>query len=202
MTKIIEKVIDKLSFLPGIGRKRAIKITMQLLKWEKKEIKEFSRAIEDLQKIVRCKICFNISEEEICNICQDKTRERKKICVVEEPSNITTIEKTHTYNGLYHVLGGVISPIDGIDPDDLQIKELMERIKTKKIEEVIIATNPTTEGELTAEYISDLLKEYDVKITRIARGMPAGTDIDLADEITIGLSIKGREIIKEVKKVT
>ena len=196
MTKIIETVINKLSILPGIGKKRAIKITMHLLKWKKEEIEGLAKAIESLKNIRRCKICFNISEKEICDICEDQTREKDTICVVEEASNITTIEKTGIYRGLYHVLGGVISPIDGIGPENLHIKELIERIKNKGIKEIIIATNPTTEGELTAQYLSDILKKYMVKITRIARGMPAGTDIDLADEITIGLSIAGRETIE------
>ncbi len=195
MLKTVERIVNNLEKLPGIGTKSAFRMVMELIKWNKDEIEELAMSILSIKNLRRCKVCFNITENEICEICSSEKRDRTKICVVEKISDITAIEKTGVYNGLYHVLDGLISPVDGVGPEQIHIKELKERVREGKVEEVIIATNPTTEGELTAQYIADMLKESGVKITRIARGIPAGTDLDLADEITIGLSIKGRETI-------
>jgi len=144
------------------------------------------------EKVRYCSVCFNITEEDPCNICKDEKRERSIICVVEEANDVVALEKTNQYKGLFHVLGGVLSPLDGIGPDELKIKELLFRLKGKKVKEVILATNPNTEGEATAIYIAKLIKPLGIKVTRIARGLPAGGDLEYADQVTLANAIEGR----------
>jgi recombination protein RecR len=160
------------------------------------EAKAIARAIVDVKDKARfCKRCFNITDQELCHICTDPGRDHTRICVVEEPSNVQVIERTNHYRGLYHVLLGALSPIDGVTPDRLKIRELKERIAQGGIEEVIIATNPNTKGEMTAQYIKELLSPFGIRISRIAYGLPMGGDIEYADEVTLGKALEGRRII-------
>jgi recombination protein RecR len=193
---IIEPLIDELTKLPGIGRKSAQRLTFFILSMQKDDALAIAQAIINIKEKARfCSKCFNITDEELCNICREQTRNRKLICVVEEPSDIVVIEKIKIYKGLYHVLLGALSPIDGITPDKLKIKELNERVKTEGTEEVIIATNPNTKGETTAQYITKLLRPSDIKISRIAYGLPIGGDIEFADEVTLTKSLEGRRLL-------
>lgn len=190
---IIEDLIIELMKLPGIGRKTAQRLAFYILSMSEEDAKGIAKAIVNVKEKARfCKECFNITDNEVCNICSSSTRDRKKICVVEEPSNIIVIERAGFYNGLYHVLLGALSPIDGITPEKLKINELLERVKNNSISEIIIATNPNTKGEMTAQYIRELLKLYPVKVTRIAYGLPIGGDIEFADEVTLRKAIEGR----------
>jgi recombination protein RecR len=191
---VVENLISELMRLPGIGRKSAQRLAFFIMGMPEHEAVLIAEAIIRLKDKARfCKHCFNISEEEICSICSDPRRDREKICVVEEPSNLIVIENTKIYNGLYHVLLGALSPIDGITPDRLKIRELAQRVKEGGISEVIIATNPNTKGETTAQYIAQLLRPFGVKITRIAYGLPIGGDIEFADEVTLSKSLEGRK---------
>lgn len=191
---IVEKLITELTRLPGIGRKTAQRLSFFIMAMPKEEAISIANAIVELKEKARfCKLCFNITDDELCSICKNPLRDRGRICVVEEPSNLIVIEKTKIYKGLYHVLLGALSPIDGITPDKLKINELLERIKKYPITEVIIATNPNTKGETTAQYISQLLKPFGVKTTRIAYGLPIGGDIEFADEVTLTKAIEGRK---------
>ena len=188
-----EKLVDALRQLPGIGRKTALRLAFYLLKQSKEEVFELAEAIKEAKEGIKfCSVCGNITENEVCEICQDPLRDRSTICVVEEPMDLYALEKADFYNGLYHVLGGALSPLDGIGPDDLRIKELIERIKKDNIKEVIIATNPDTEGEATALYLAKILKGLEIKITRIATGLPMGSNIDYADGITLSKAFKSR----------
>lgn len=190
---IIENLITELSKLPGIGRKTAQKLAFFILTMSEEEAKGISRAINEVKEKARfCTQCFNITEKEVCNICSNSSRDRSKICVVEEPSNILVIERSKSFNGVYHVLLGALSPIDGMTPDRLKINELVDRVGKNEIKEIIIATNPNTKGEMTAQYIREMLKPFDVKVTRIAYGLPIGGDIEFADEVTLGKAIEGR----------
>lgn len=190
---IIEDLIIELMKLPGIGRKTAQRLAFYILSMSEEDAKGIAKAIVNVKEKARfCKECFNITDNEVCSICSSSTRDRKKICVVEEPSNIIVIERAGFYNGLYHVLLGALSPIDGITPEKLKINELLERVKNNSISEIIIATNPNTKGEMTAQYIRELLKLYPVKVTRIAYGLPIGGDIEFADEVTLRKAIEGR----------
>ncbi|MFH0933274.1 MAG: recombination mediator RecR [Nitrospirota bacterium] len=190
---IIENLITELMKLPGIGRKTAQRLAFFILSMPEVDAKGIARAINEVKDKARfCSECFNITENEVCSICSNNSRDRRKICVVEEPSNILVIERTDRFKGLYHVLLGALSPIDNMTPDKLKIKELIERIKKDEIKEVILATNPNTKGEMTAQYIRELLKPFDVKVTRIAYGLPMGGDIEFADEVTLGKALEGR----------
>ncbi len=190
---IIDELINNLTKLPGIGRKTAQRLSFFILNMSDDEAKKLAAAIINLKEKARfCSVCFNIADKDPCDICSDPSRNKGKICVVEEPSNILAIERTKTFKGLYHVLLGALSPSDGITPERLKIQELLQRIKSGGIEEVILATNPNTKGEITARYIKDILKEYDIKITRIAYGLPIGSDIEFADEVTLTKSLEGR----------
>jgi recombination protein RecR len=190
---IIENLITELMKLPGIGRKTAQRLAFFILSMPEVDAKGIARAINEVKDKARfCSECFNITENEVCSICSNNSRDRRKICVVEEPSNILVIERTDRFKGLYHVLLGALSPIDSMTPDKLKIKELIERIKKDEIKEVILATNPNTKGEMTAQYIRELLKPFDVKVTRIAYGLPMGGDIEFADEVTLGKALEGR----------
>jgi recombination protein RecR len=193
---IIENLIIELTKLPGIGRKTAQRLAFFILTMSEEDAKGISRAIDEVKEKARfCNECFNITEAELCRICSNGTRDRSKLCVVEEPSNIIVIERTKSFDGLYHVLLGSLSPIDGMTPDRLKINELIGRVRKNEIEEIIIATNPNTKGEMTAQYIRELLKPFNVKVTRIAYGLPIGGDIEFADEVTLGKAIEGRREI-------
>lgn len=190
---IIENLINELTRLPGIGRKTAQRLAFFILTMPEDEAKAIARSIGEVKDKARfCSQCFNITDTEVCNICTDEHRDKKKICVVEEPSNIIVIERSGFFGGLYHVLLGALSPIDGITPDKLKIDELLQRVHANGIEEVIVATNPNTRGEITAQYIRERLTPYPVKVSRIAYGLPMGSDIEFADEVTLAKALEGR----------
>jgi recombination protein RecR len=190
---IIENLISELTKLPGIGRKTAQRLAFFILTLSEESAKDIAKAINDVKEKARfCSRCFNITDTEVCSICRDESRDRTKICIVEEPSNILVVERSKTFNGLYHVLLGSISPIDGMTPDRLKIAELVERVRGDSVAEVILATNPNTKGEMTAQYIKDVLKPFSVKVTRIAYGLPIGSDIEFADEVTLSKALEGR----------
>jgi recombination protein RecR len=193
MIDSLEKLVEQFSKFPGIGKKTAQRMAFFVLKERKEEVEALAQAILDAKnKVGYCSICFNITEEDPCSICGDEKRDRSIICVVEEANDVVALEKTNQYKGLFHVLGGVLSPLDGVGPDDLKIKELLSRLKGGEIKEVIIATNPNTEGEATAIYLSRLIKPLGIKVTRIARGLPAGGDLEYADQITLANALEGR----------
>lgn len=190
---IIENLINALTKLPGIGRKTAQRLAFFILSMPENDAKTLAQAINEVKEKARfCAVCFNITDNDVCNICSDTSRDAGKLCVVEEPSNILVIERSKGFDGLYHVLLGALSPIDGMTPDKLKIKELIDRVKNDSVKEVIIATNPNTRGEMTAQYIRELLKPYDIRVSRIAYGLPIGGDIEFADEVTLGKALEGR----------
>jgi recombination protein RecR len=196
MHGIIENLISELTRLPGIGRKSAQRLAFFILSMPQAEALSIARAIQDVKEKARfCSRCFNITDKEICDICNDDSRDRSRLCVVEEPSNILVIERVKGFHCLYHVLLGALSPIDGITPEKLKIKELVERVRAESIQEVVIATNPNTRGEITAQYIGEVLSPVGVKVTRIAYGLPMGSDIEFADEVTLGKALEGRREI-------
>ena len=185
--------IDELSKLPSIGKKTAQRLALFLLKSGKQDVFDLADALKKLKEDIRfCDECFNIAVAEKCEICSSSKRDRSIICVVEEVSDVISIEKTNEFNGLYHVLGGVLSPLSGIGADSLKIKELMNRLNSSNISEVILALNPDTEGETTSLYLAKIIKPYQIKVTRIARGLPIGGDIEFADEATIGRAVLNR----------
>ncbi len=189
-----QKIIDELNKLPGIGPKSAEKLASYILKMNEEDFGEFINSLEDgRRKIRKCKICFNLSEREICDICKDESRDKYTICVVEEPKDLIAIEKTGVYNGLYHVLHGILRPSDNIESKNLKIDTLIDRIKSSNIKELILATNLTYEGELTAMFILRELGDIKLKITRIASGLPVGSDIEYADQLTLKKAFEGRE---------
>jgi recombination protein RecR len=195
----LEILIEEFSKLPGIGRKSAQRISLYLLKQPKENIEKFARAMIDIKdKILSCSNCCNITETDPCPICSNTKRDRSILCIVEEPNDVIAIEKTNGFHGLYHVLGGSLSPLDGIGPEDLKVKELLMRFSTERgksaepITEIIIAMNPNVEGEATTIYLSKLLKPFELKVTRIARGLPIGGDMEFADEATLARAIEGR----------
>ena len=188
----VQHAVDELSKLPGIGKKSAQRIVFFLLKIPKPNVVELADALVDIKdKSKFCSICYNITDTDPCPICSSSRRDRSIICVVEEANDVIALEKTGEYRGIFHVLGGALSPLDGIGPDELRIKELMTRLRDE-VQEVIIATNPNTEGEATAIYLAKLIQPLDIKTTRIARGIPVGIDIEHADEITLSRAIEGR----------
>lgn len=190
---IIENLVNELMRLPGIGRKTAQRLAFFILTMPDAEAAGIAKAISDVKEKARfCSNCFNITGSDICWICSDKNRDAAKICVVEEPSNILVIERSRAFNGLYHVLLGAISPIDGITPERLTIGNLIKRVHDDHVDEVIIATNPNTKGEITAQYIREQLRGSPVRISRIAYGLPMGSDIEFADEVTLGKALDGR----------
>jgi len=185
--------IEELSKLPGIGKKTAQRLAIFLLKSEDPQVDNLINAIKDLKiKLRFCERCFNLSEEELCSICQSEKRDKSVICVVEEASDVMAIEKTNEFRGLYHVLSGVLSPLSGVTPDSLHIKELLKRFETEDFKEVILALNPDTEGETTSLYLAKLMKPFGITVTRIARGLPIGGDLEFADDATIGRAILNR----------
>jgi len=192
----VSRLIEELNKLPGIGPKSAQRLTYFLVRMPEKEARALAEAILDVkEKIILCSICHNISDSDPCLICRGEGRDRTKLCVVEEPLDILALERTRGYRGLYHVLHGVISPMDGIGPDDLKIRELLKRIEDGGVEEVILATNPNLEGEATAMYIHRLLAPLGVRVTRLARGLPIGADLEYADEVTLTRALEGRQEI-------
>ncbi len=191
--KTLQKAIDELSKLPSIGRKSAQRLALHILRADLNEVRNLSNALIELKENTQtCKICFNISESEVCEICNSEKRDKFTICVVEEISDVIAIEKTNEFSGLYHVLGGVLSPLSGKDADSLNLKELISRVRDSKISEVILALNPDTEGETTSLYIAKLLKIFEVKVSKLARGLPIGGDLEFADEATIGRAVLSR----------
>ncbi len=195
---LLNDLIEKLQWLPGIGRKTAQRLAFYLQKMEVSRVRELTDAILRARlELKECSICHNLGESNPCEICSDSTRDKRHICVVEQPADVMVIEKIGEYRGVYHILHGVISPIDNVGPDDLRISSLFERAQTGEIEEIIIATNPTTEGDVTAHYIARLLKPLNIKITRIARGLPMGSDLGLADGTTILRAFEGRREISD-----
>ncbi len=189
----IEQLAEQFAQLPGIGRKTAHRLALYILKMPREEVEALAKALVNVKDKVRyCSICSNITETDPCSICSNTKRERSSICVVEEPHDVIAIEKTHEFKGLYHVLGGALSPLDGIGPDDLKIKELLQRFSNAMVEEVILALNPNVEGEATTLYLSKLLKPLGMKVTRIARGLPVGSDLEFADEATLTRALEGR----------
>lgn len=193
----IERLIQELTKMPTIGRRTAQRLALYLLKAPLDEVNALARAMIEMKKKVRyCSECGAITEQDPCVICSDSKRDRSVVCVVEEPGNVIGVEKTGEYRGLYHVLHGRLSPLDGVGPEDLAVDGLLERIKALGVAEVIIATNPNVEGEATCSYIAGLVRPLGVKITTIARGVPMGSDLDLADEVTLARAIEGRGEIK------
>jgi recombination protein RecR len=189
----LQVAIEELSKLPGIGKKTAQRLALFILKSNNESIEKLLKSLRELKTKLRlCSRCFNLSEEDFCRICKSEKREKSIICVVEEASDVLAIERTNEYNGLYHVIGGVLSPLSGIGPDSLKIKELMQRFPDEKINEVLLALNPDTEGETTTLYLAKMIKPLGIKVTRIARGLPIGGDLEFADDATIGRALTGR----------
>ena len=189
----VQDLIDELGRLPGIGPKSAQRIAFHLLKIEKADAIRLARAIAEVKdKVHFCKNCHNVAEGELCQFCRDPRRDKTLVCAVEEPRDLVAIERTSEFKGLYHVLGGAISPIDGVGPDDLNITDLLRRVGADNVRELIIATNPNVEGEATAMYLARLVSPLGVRVTRIASGLPVGGDLEYADEITLGRAFAGR----------
>lgn len=192
LSNSMQRAVEELSKLPGIGKKSAQRLVFYLLKLPRDEVIALAKSLVDVKdRASYCSVCFNITESNPCSICTNNRRDRSLICVVEEANDVIAFEKTGEYKGLYHVLGGALSPLDGIGPDDLRIKELLTRLN-EEVKELILANNPNVEGEATALYLSKLIKPLGIKMTRIARGIPVGTDIEYADEITLTRALEGR----------
>jgi recombination protein RecR len=194
----VERLITELSKLPGIGRRTAQRLAFHILRVDEEEGLALADAIREVkEKIGFCEICFNLTDQPICKICSDERRDKGLICVVEEPGDIIPVERTNEFHGLYHVLGGSLSPIDGIEPEDLKINELIRRASDPIVREVVLATNPTTTGEATALFIGDALaqKREELTVTRLASGMPVGADLEYADEVTLGRAFVGRRSV-------
>ncbi|MDI6740397.1 MAG: recombination mediator RecR [Candidatus Edwardsbacteria bacterium] len=193
-SEILSRTVEELMKLPGIGRKTAQRMAFYLLKVPKEDAQALATAIIELKDKVRfCAQCFNASENELCSICANAGRDGALLCVVEETNDLLAIEKTAEYKGLYHVLQGHLSPLDGIGPDDLRIQELMQRLEKVEVKEMIMATNPNAEGEATALYLMKLVKPLGIKVTRIARGLPVGSDLEFSDEVTLSRALAGRQ---------
>jgi len=189
----VEQLTEQFAQLPGIGRKTAHRLALFVVKMNREDVVALAKALVSVKDKVRyCSICSNITESDPCPICSNAKRDRSVICVVEEPTDVLALEKTNEFKGLYHVLGGALSPLDGVGPEDLRIKELLKRLSGAGIEEIILAFNPDVEGEATTLYLSKLLKPLGMKVTRIARGLPVGTDLEYADEATLSRALEGR----------
>jgi recombination protein RecR len=189
----VQRLIDELARLPGIGQKSAQRLAFHILHIEAEDARRLAESIVSMREQVRlCSRCFNVTDSDLCTICRDQRRDPSAVCVVERAQDIVVVERTQEFRGRYHVLGGAISPIEGVGPDQLRIRELVARIDDEKITEVIAATNPTVEGDTTALYLARLLKPLGVKVTRLASGLPVGGDLDYADEITLGRALSGR----------
>jgi recombination protein RecR len=191
----LARLTAELSRLPGIGRRTAQRLAFHILRADDQEIRDLAQAIVEVkEKVGLCEVCFNLSEGPRCRICEDEGRDPSVICVVEEPADVIPIERTHEYRGLYHVLGGALSPIDGVDEEDLKIAELVDRVGVGGVEEVILATNPTTTGEATAMRVAELVGDS-ARVTRLASGLPVGADLEHADEVTLGKAMAGRRAL-------
>jgi recombination protein RecR len=189
----VTRLIEGFAQLPGIGPKTASRLTFYLLRRPAEQAEGLADALRDLkQKTLFCSSCFNITEQNPCSICEDQGRDRSILCVVEEPLDVVAINRTGEYAGLYHVLHGAISPVEGIGPDELRINELLARVKAEPVQEVLLATNPNLEGEATAMYVAQLLEPLQVRVTRLARGLPVGGDLEYADAVTLGRALQGR----------
>lgn len=192
----LANLIEQFERLPGIGHKSAQKLAFHILGMTEAEARKFADTIiQAREKIHRCSVCCDLTDSDTCNICTDEKRDRTTICVVESSKDVIAIERTREYNGLYHVLHGSISPMNGIGPDEISIKELLNRLSDDTVEEIIMATNPTVEGEATAMYISRLIKPLGIKVSRLAYGVPVGADLEYADEITLTRALEGRQIL-------
>jgi recombination protein RecR len=194
----VNRLITELAKLPGIGQRTAQRLAFHVLRVPEQEAFALAAALREVkERIVLCEVCFNLAEGPRCPICLDQRRDRSVICVVEEPADVVPVERTNEYRGLYHVLGGALSPIDGVDPENLRIAELIARVREGEVREVVIATNPTTSGEATAFYIAEAVRglEGDVVVTRLASGLPVGADLEYADEITLGRALSGRRAL-------
>lgn len=190
---VVQDLIDELGRLPGVGPKSAQRIAFHLLQADSEDVTRLVTALTEVKSKVRfCDECGNVAQAEKCRICADPRRDRTAICVVEEPKDVVAIERTREFRGTYHVLGGAISPIDGIGPDDLRVRELMTRLASGEVQEVILATDPNLEGEATATYLSRLLRDVGLTVTRLASGLPVGGDLEYADEVTLGRAFEGR----------
>jgi len=193
---IVQELIDELGRLPGVGPKSAQRIAFHILQTESFDVSRLSQVLVEVREKVKfCDICGNVSEETRCAICREPRRDPSLICVVEEAKDVVAIERTREFKGLYHVLGGAISPIDGIGPDDLRIRQLMQRLSDGTVTEVIIATDPNLEGEATATYLSRLLTTMEIRVSRLASGLPVGGDLEYADEVTLGRAFEGRRVV-------
>ncbi len=189
----LERLIEQFEHLPGIGHKTAVRLAFSVLEGSEEDANAFASAILDAKhKVMRCKICQNLSDTEVCSVCADQKRDRSMICVVEDPKAVMALERVKEYNGLYHVLHGALSPMDGVGPDELTIRELIARLTDGAVTEILLATNPNIEGETTAVYLSKLIKPLGIRISRLAYGVPVGGDIDYADEVTLFRAIEGR----------
>ena len=193
----VQRLVTELGKLPGIGQRTAQRLAFHILRTSPEEANALADAIREVKERIRlCEVCFNLADEPRCRICQDERRDAELICVVEEPGDVVPIERTHEFRGRYHVLGGALSPIDGVDPEDLRIAELVRRVDQAEppIREVVVATNPTTTGEATALYLADELRDR-VTVTRLASGLPVGGDLEYADEVTLGRALAGRRAL-------
>jgi recombination protein RecR len=189
----VARLIDALQRLPGVGPKTAQRLTFFLLKRPAEEVGELADALAQLKaRILHCSACFNVTEEDPCRICSDPARDARALCIVEEPNDLLALERTGEFRGRYHVLLGALSPLDGIGPEDLKVRELLARLEQGGVEEVILATNPSVEGEATAIYLAKLLRPLGLRVTRIARGLPVGGDLEYADEVTLSKALEGR----------
>jgi recombination protein RecR len=194
---IVQELIDELGRLPGIGPKSAQRIAFHIVQTRGFDVSRLGELLLEVRDKVRfCSLCGNVADQDRCGICRDPRRSRASICVVEEPKDVAAIERTREYRGLYHVLGGALSPIDGIGPDDLRIRELVQRLADGEVKEVILATDPNMTGEATATYLSRLLRTMDVPVSRLASGLPVGGDLEYADEVTLGRAFEGRRLVE------
>jgi recombination protein RecR len=192
----LAELVEQFERLPGIGHKSAQKLAFYILNLSDEKVKKFTETILNAhEKIHRCSICCDLTDKDICSVCSDEKRDHTTICVVENSKDVAAIERTHEYDGLYHVLHGSISPMNGIGPEDISVKELLSRLSDSNIQEIIMATNPTVEGEATAMYISRLIKPMNIKVSRLAYGVPVGADLEYADEVTLTRAIEGRQIL-------
>lgn len=192
----IAKLIDSFARLPGIGPKTAGRLAFHTIRMKEEDVLEFAKALVNVKRNLHyCSVCFNITDTDPCRICQDKSRDNSVICVVQEPKDVVAMERTKEYNGRYHVLHGAISPMEGIGPEEIRIAELLKRLGDEEVRELILATNPNVEGEATAMYISRLIKNFGLRVTRIARGLPVGGDLEYADEVTLSKALEGRREI-------
>jgi len=189
----IAKLIDSFSRLPGVGPKTAGRLAFHVLRMKEEDVLEFAKALVSVKRNLHyCSVCFNITDTDPCRICQDKSRDGSVICVVQEPKDVVAMERTKEFNGYYHVLHGAISPMEGIGPDEIRVAELLKRLGDDQVQEMILATNPNIEGEATAMYISRLVRNFGLKVTRIAHGLPVGGDLEYADEVTLSKALEGR----------